>query len=315
MSNDPQDPLFDGEPQGIIGRILPPLVLICAFGGFVALAIYAYKAGSQSVNDGELMVVEADKAPVKEKPQDPGGMQFPDQDKTIFETFSSNNQPKVERVLPTPEEPIKEEAPAEGASWVNDKLNTATTATGVTAEQVFGDDDTSPAVAEPVTIAEPAKKVEEQVQAQVKNVREELGKQAVEAAPAIEVPAAPVAEAAKPVELSTSKVAAAEKAAVKEATKPIEAITPKEEVKVVEKPKASGKQLVQLGAYRSEAEAKADFIKIQKKNPALAGKAVVINRADLGDKGIFYRLRVGTDDAKALCAKLADTKQACMAVK
>lgn len=311
---EPRDPLFDDEPQSAIARLLPPLVLLCAFGGFIALAIYAYKAGTQSVNEGELMVIEADNSPVKEKPQDPGGMQFPNQDKTIFETFSAGNQtpPQVERVLPTPEEPIAKE-PAEASeptTWVNEKLAPAAAPAG--AEKVFGDEDAAPKA--------------EATSPQVKNVQEELAKQAVsEASPAAAAPVvsqpAPVVEAAKPVELALKEEVKVEElkvvsqpAAPKPEAKSV--TTAKTETKPAEKPKAAtAKGLVQLGAYKTEAEAKGDFAKMQKKHAALAGKSAVVNRADLGDKGIFYRLRVGTDDAKALCAKLAAGGQACMPVK
>jgi len=328
----PQDPLFyDDEPQSMLGRILPPLVLICAFGGFIALAIYAYQAGTQSVNDGELMVIEADNSPIKEKPADPGGMQFPNQDKTIFETFAANSQnpPKVERVLPTPEEPLANNGDGETTTWVNGKLSPpATAASPAGAEQVFGDDDAAPA---PV-------KEEPKPSAQVMNVQEELGKQAVAEAPAAPevktVELAPAEKAAVAAVNEVVKKAAAEaKAAEKTMVKPVEvkevpvaekAVAPKPVAEkpapkpvakaAPEKPKASkGKGLVQLGAYKSDAEAKGDFAKMQKKHAALAGKSPTINRADLGDKGIFFRLRVATDDPKALCAKLSG--QACMVVR
>ncbi len=314
MANNINDPLFDDEPRGMVARLLPPLVLMCAFGGFVALAIYAYKAGSQSVNEGELMVIEADKTPMKEKPEDPGGMQFPNQDKTIFNTIASGSAqpPAVERVLPAPEEPIaKDAAPA---NWANDKLATATPATPVGAEQVFGDDDAAPVVtaktAEP-NVAETGPKVV--------NIQEELGKQAVAepATVAPETPAKAVELAPKTLEKMAAKVEPipAEKPAVKLVEKPAAKAEEKVPAKVVEKPKAAAKGLVQLGAYKSEPEAKADFAKIQKKNSVLAGKSPTINRADLGDKGVFFRLRVATDDAKALCAKLSASGQACMVVK
>ncbi len=348
MANNHNDPLFDDEPRGMVARILPPLVLMCAFGGFVALAIYAYKAGSQSVNEGELMVIEADKTPMKEKPQDPGGMQFPNQDKTIFNTIASGSgqPPAVERVLPAPEEPIaKDAAPA---NWANDKLATATPAKPVGAEQVFGDDDAPPAAAKS---AEPAKTAEPNVAEtgpKVVNIQEELGKQAVAEPKTVapETPAKAVELAPKTLEKMAAKVEpiptektvvkVAEKSAVKteeksvakteektveklaEKTveKPVVKAEEKAAAKTAEKPKsATAKGLVQLGAYKSEPEAKADFAKIQKKNSALAGKSPTINRADLGDKGVFFRLRVVTDDAKALCAKLSASGQACMAVK
>ena len=321
MNNDVNDPLFDSEPPSMAARVVPPLILICALGGFVALAIYAYRAGTQSVGDGELVVIEAEATPMKEKPEDPGGMQFPNQDKTIFETFSSGEKPAaVERVLPTPEEPIAQPADASGAGWVNEKLNPATPQSPAVAqppgsEQVFGDEDSLP----------------KPVQPQVMNVQQELAKQ--ETAPVVEEVAKPVdltpknvvkdmpkPVVAEPAKQDVQEVSVAEVAtqAKPVAEKPVaeKPVVKPEVKKEVAKPKASiGKQLVQLGAYKSESEAKGDFAKLQKKHPALSGKSPVVNRADLGDKGIFFRLRVSTDDAKSLCSKLAASGQGCMVVK
>lgn len=253
---------------GALARILPPLVLIVAFGSFVSLAIYAYKSGQSTTADGELLVIEADKSPMKEKPADPGGMEFPNQDKTIYETFSATGStpPQVERVLPTPEEPIDKNADSEASSWINEKVSN-----GAVAENVF-----APKPAEPKVIS----------------VTEELGKQAVAEAPA------------KTVEITK----------VPEETKKAAPVVVKEAVS--KKPAATastGKELAQLGAYRSEADARAEFAKIQKKHSVLTGLTPLINRADLGDKGVFYRLRIATSDAKKLCEKLSG--QACMVVK
>lgn len=86
----------------------PNMILLGAVSGFILLAWYAYNAGTPPPREDDLLVIEADKTPVKEIPKNPSGMEFPNQDKTIFETFSTNKQPdKVERVLPPPEEPIE----------------------------------------------------------------------------------------------------------------------------------------------------------------------------------------------------------------
>ncbi len=272
------------KTKGTLAKILPALVLIVAFGSFVALAIYAYQSGQNNTTaEGELLIIEADKSPMKEKPADPGGMEFPNKDKTIYETFSAGNTApaKVERVLPTAEEPMAKDVDnAEPATWINEKL--AAPAAGK-AENVFAEEKS----------AEP----------KVVNVNEELGKQAVaDVVEVKEVAVAPVETVAKPVELQAPAV---------------KAVAPKVESKVVQKPDAkpasTGRELAQLGAYKTDAEAKADFVKLQKKFSVLSGLSPVVNRADLGDKGIFYRLRVATSDAKSLCAKLAG--QACMVVK
>lgn len=61
----------------------------------------------------------------------------------------------------------------------------------------------------------------------------------------------------------------------------------------------SGSHVVQIGAFRSEAEANAQWDKYRAKFPDLAAKTSKdIERADLGAKGIYYRLRVGPFSSK-----------------
>lgn len=71
---------------------------------------------------------------------------------------------------------------------------------------------------------------------------------------------------------------------------------------------AAGTYVLQIGAYKSEAEANAAWTVFQKKHPIAGGYATDIQKADLGDKGIWYRLRIGSFDsssaAGALCDKL-----------
>lgn len=97
---------FEDEEKGM-SRWIPSVVLLGTIAGFIVLAWYAYNSGRNAVKEEDLLVVEADSSPLKEKPEDPGGMKIPNQDKTVFETFSGNNEPaKVERILPPPEEPV-----------------------------------------------------------------------------------------------------------------------------------------------------------------------------------------------------------------
>ena len=133
------DDIIDDE--GSITRWVPAIVVSIALAGFVALAWYAYHSGTQSINDEDLLVVEADTSPMKEKPLDPGGMKFPNQDKTVFETFGGATQlpPKVERVLPTPEEPMARNLDtSETKTWINDKLKQPEEQVAQT-EQVIGE--------------------------------------------------------------------------------------------------------------------------------------------------------------------------------
>jgi len=59
---------------------------------------------------------------------------------------------------------------------------------------------------------------------------------------------------------------------------------------------------------------------LQKKHQSLLGKlSLNVVRADLGKRGIYYRLRAGTFAnqvvAKALCQSLAKVKVACLVIR
>lgn len=82
---------------------------------------------------------------------------------------------------------------------------------------------------------------------------------------------------------------------------------------------ASGSYVLQIGAYKSEDEANAAWKTYQAKHPAVGGSDSDVKKADLGDKGIWYRLRIGSfatkDAASALCDKLKADGAACMLAK
>lgn len=79
----------------------------------------------------------------------------------------------------------------------------------------------------------------------------------------------------------------------------------------------TGSHLVQIGAFRSQEEADGQWSKLQGKlGGYLDGKSNDVERADLGDKGVYYRLRIGpfasADDAKTYCAGLKDRGTDCL---
>ncbi len=82
-------------------------------------------------------------------------------------------------------------------------------------------------------------------------------------------------------------------------------------------PVAGGAYSVQVSSQRSEAEAQASFHALQAKFPSqLGGQQPMIRRADLGDKGVFYRVQVGpfgtADQATQLCASLKSAGGQCV---
>jgi cell division protein FtsN len=84
---------------------------------------------------------------------------------------------------------------------------------------------------------------------------------------------------------------------------------------------STGAFFVQVGARTDETQAQAAFAKIQKKYASvLEGMQPSIRKADLGAKGVWYRLRVGPvsdrDEGKKLCESLkAAGLKGCWTVK
>ena len=83
---------------------------------------------------------------------------------------------------------------------------------------------------------------------------------------------------------------------------------------------SSGPYVAQIGAFRSQADAEAGWLAFTGRFPELArGRAPDIQRADLGERGVFHRLRVAAfatrEDASAFCASLDARGQACLVAR
>lgn len=290
-------------------RAMSWMVLAIAVGGFAALAYFAYHSGANTINADEMMVVEADGAPMKEAPTTPDGAEFANQDKTIYDVISPVGASQTaEKLLPEPEQPVAlsatQSSPAQEAPAA-----AAPAPVAKEAEPAAAPATTTTYVAEPV--AAPAKPVDTQ--------------SAVATTTAALAAAEP---ATKPVEVASVKPAEKsfsapqmvnEKPAIKTpATAPEKAKAeskPKAE-KVAMKASAGGAYKLQLGAFKSEGEAQAAWKKISGKHSAVLSGAPTIVKAEVNG-GTFYRLRAGSfasaDEAKAACAKLGG--QACFPTK
>jgi len=75
--------------------------------------------------------------------------------------------------------------------------------------------------------------------------------------------------------------------------------------------------VVQVASQRSEADAQASFKSLQQKYPSvLGGYQVIVRRADLGDKGVYYRAQVGpfatAEQANEMCSSLKSAGGQCI---
>lgn len=80
---------------------------------------------------------------------------------------------------------------------------------------------------------------------------------------------------------------------------------------------ASGSYLVQIASQRSEADALASYRVAQSKFPGLLGsRNPIIRKADLGEKGMYYRALVGpfasADEASQLCGSMRSAGGQCV---
>jgi cell division septation protein DedD len=83
---------------------------------------------------------------------------------------------------------------------------------------------------------------------------------------------------------------------------------------------SSGSYVSQIGAYKSQTEADAAWETYRSRHAAtLLGYTQDVKMVDLGEKGTWYRLRVGSfankGAAAALCAKLTTEGGACFPAK
>jgi cell division septation protein DedD len=87
-----------------------------------------------------------------------------------------------------------------------------------------------------------------------------------------------------------------------------------------QRPGKSGGVRLQLGAVRSEGVARDEWDRIKRANPDLLGHLTAVAvRAELGDKGVYYRIQAGpvadTATAQRLCGELKQRHLGCIVVR
>lgn len=292
-------------------RWMTYVVLLLAVAGFFSLAWYAYYTGTKTTDGEETLLVEADRSPVKEVPENPGGQEFPHQDKTIYDALSDRPAAsrQVENLMPEPEEPQSDNTNIQ--TWVSDAPKQPVAAAPVASDE---DGETTESANADTAKTDEDKSDEAKSDAAIERTKQD-------AASVTTVGDAPVAETGtamapkiivepKKPETATTVPEVAVKA---EPAKPVAKQQPKAAT-----PAATGSKEIQLGAFKSEAEANSHWQKLLAAHGGvLKGHSARVMKADLGEKGIFYRLRSGgfqASSAKAACASLAAKKQACFVV-
>ena len=263
--------------------------------------------GMGSEMTGQVPTVHAAQGPIKVRPENPGGQEIP------FRDYDINNRMKgeeastrVENLLPPPEQakapPHAAPAPAAGGAQAPQGA--------ARSEALLPETPPAPAP-QPVAKAPVPKAVPAPQAAEVPPSK--AGSQG----PLQLVPKAPTAPAAE--QVAAPPPPAPE---VKPAPAPAQPQTAKTVPQVAPQTapaRVSAGWQVQLAAARDIKAAQAEGERLKTKHSDLLGSLrVTVMQADLGAKGVFYRIRLGPakdqDHARALCAQLSKRGQGCLAV-
>ena len=275
-----------------------------ALGGALA---FAYKQSGGAMGGGEPPVVQADSRPVKEAPQQPGGKEFPHKNKLIYERLQNGDQPEAERIVPRQEELAMPAMPGAAPA-------AAPGAAPMQPPAVATVDDPNAADGGPrrvkTLVVRPDGSVMPPPEAQAAPQQAAPAEAAPAPAPQQQMAAAEPAMPAMPMPQAAPAPAPVAEAAPPPAADPapVAAIPPKPKVAAADAapvPAKPSQYVVQVGSKQNQTEALATFADMQQKYPSLlASYRPMVQKADLGAKGVWYRLRIGPIVDKSAATKL-----------
>jgi SPOR domain len=288
--------------------IWPSIAVVAAASAFGGVIWYAYHQSPGAGGNGLPPLVKAEPGPVKVKPDNPGGQEIPFQDSTVYDRLSQNGQkPVVEKLLPPPEQPATRTPPPPPPAEATAAPPLPSPDAQIAQQPVAPPQQTAPALLPPVDVGAPT---------------------ALAPAPGAIVIQPPPPPQPKPTEVAPSlppKTAIVEAAKPQAAAKPtptsIAALITEAGVSAQPAPKASangGTYRLQLSAVRSPDAVPAEWARLKRRYPELAGLTSSTNKIDTPDKGTFYRLEAGPLDeaeAKSTCTHLRGQGLGCIVVR
>ncbi|WP_424041453.1 SPOR domain-containing protein [Methyloceanibacter sp.] len=298
MQPAPQDFLYDGSDAdfvdasvaasqgGLKSKVMGTLkgrstvMVASALLGAIALGgalAYAYKQSGGGIGSGDAPIVTADASPVKAAPDSPGGKEFPNKNKLIYDRLTNGATPQAERLVPRQEDVA---VPAMPPATATAGLPGAVATTDAVGED-GGPRKVKTMVVRPDGSMEGAAAMANEAAAGATSQANSMMAQPN----MMPVPAIQQAAGGEQVAVAAPAAAAAPTAA------------------------ASSAYVVQLGSSKSQTDALANFADAQQKYPSLLGNyQPLVRKTDLGPKGTWYRLQVGPmsdkDAAYKLCGQL-----------
>jgi len=272
-------------------RVLPMVVALITLAGFAGIVWYAYNWGLGQVDTARLPLILAEPEPIKSRPESPGGLEVPHQDKLVLnEVVPDPEKPQVERLLPPLETPRPPKAPSAAEVEI---------ATGTLDEPIRS------------AVPPPPAPVPERSETEAPQIPAAAPGSPPEPAPPepVLVPPQVAAQPAAP------EPAAPEPAATAEPASPVQTAAVQTAART-----PSGAYVVQLAALRARDGTRPAWARLQRAHPMLLGdRELTVQEVDLGEHGIFYRVQAGffpeRAGASALCRALKARQQDCLVVK
>lgn len=291
---------FDDPPRGagFLGNVGPKaafFIVLIALSFLIGVVWRLYVGGDAQMGQ-EIPIVRADDAPFKVAPDDPGGMDIPHKDSTIFSSLNNEGEGRIENLLADAddEEPMPRSQLFAGLNTEEPEV----------LEEAVDDNVPQPLRSKIDEMASGALDSPEEIEEVVEEVIEETS-QSIE-------PPAPEPEIVEPTPMPTPALDSAPELELE--PEKVEPVTPSETVlapKPVVKAKpqpTGGDYYVQLGSVKSADGAESEWNKIVAKYPSiLSGYSHRVETADLGEKGTFYRIQAGPvskDKAVTACEEI-----------
>ena len=326
------------EDRGTARRFhksIPIVGAVVALVGFGTVTWYAYNQGILEGSE-EAAPYLRPKGALKTTPVNPGGVDVPNRDKYVFNTLEQREDDrKVERLLPPPEQPKELPKPVTSSPQVATPQTSAT-------QQGEKPEDVKSEKSEPRTANEALKQALDLVQQdtppplpppgqKVEEATAEAGTPNTEVAQS-ELPSGPIklipgpkkpTPEAKPAPPPPAPPSRAQKQSVtpkkSAAIAAPKAPTPKPRPRAVRSTGGKG-YFIQLGALRSQSAAERAWRTAQQKNRTLLrAQRLNVQRAKVPNKGVYYRVQFGpfatSADAKNLCDALKRRNQGCFVVR
>ncbi|WP_210487690.1 SPOR domain-containing protein [Microvirga antarctica] len=262
---------------------------------------------SSAVSSGEPPLIAASNEPIKVAPQNPGGVEIPNQNKQIYERAQSGET----KVVSNSEQPV-------------DVKQTVRMNGGAVAESTGSAGPAHPPAAPGLNLGEPKKVRTIAIRPDGTLARQDTEAKAPVAAPAAMTmpagaapPAAPRAAATTPAAKPVAVASAETPAAAPQRVASIQPTAPAATAGATTSEASVSGFSVQLAVRGTEKEAQSAFSQFQKKYPELAGQVAMIRKAEVNGNTVF-RVRAGPmsrDDASSLCSSVQGQGGQCFVAK